>query len=64
MAPDYIFSCRNCGHDLFINKFHEKEISGLPNTHCPSCGEEGHFNWIVMGEGDFADYEGEKIDFE
>jgi hypothetical protein len=63
MAPEYIFGCKKCEHVLYINKFYEKTISNLPNTHCPNCGEEGYLNWIAMGEGDFADYEGEKIEF-
>jgi DNA-directed RNA polymerase subunit M/transcription elongation factor TFIIS len=62
MAPEYIFMCRKCEHLLYVKKFAEKTIVDLPNYHCPKCGEEGHLNWIAMGEGDFADFEGEKID--
>jgi hypothetical protein len=61
MAPDYIFCCRKCEHQLYVNKFNEKKISNLPETHCPGCGEEGHMNWIAMGEGDYGLFEGEKI---
>lgn len=64
MAPEYIFMCKKCEHYLFISKFAEKKISNLPNTHCPNCGEEGHMNWVSMGEGDYADWEGEKIEQE
>ena len=61
MAPDYIFTCRKCEHVLYVSKFAERKLSTLHDYHCPCCGEEGHMNWIVNGEGDYADFEGEKI---
>lgn len=61
MAPEYIFGCKKCEHQLYVNKFHEKTLSKLPDFNCPSCGEEGYLNWIAMGEGDFADFEGDKL---
>ncbi len=64
MAPDYIFMCKKCEHQLYVNKFAERKLSTLPDFHCPECGEEGYLNWIMMGEGDFADFEGEKIEEE
>lgn len=62
LAPDYIFQCKKCEHELYVGKFEERKISTLPDTNCPSCGEEGYLNWISMGEGDFADFKGERLD--
>jgi hypothetical protein len=62
LAPEYIFSCKKCQHRIYVGKFKERKISQLPDYNCPNCGEEGYLNWISEGEGDFADFEGEKID--
>lgn len=61
MAPDYIFMCKKCEHQVYVSKNDTNKISALPDTHCPCCGEEGHLNWIFMGEGDFEQFEGEKL---
>lgn len=46
---DYIFTCRKCGHLLFVDKL---EVYKLIDKDCPECGEEGEI-WIFTSEGNY-----------
>lgn len=53
-----VFGCRKCDHRVYAEQapnFHDKlyKLSGLS---CPSCGEEGLENWVLLGTAD--EYEG------
>jgi DNA-directed RNA polymerase subunit RPC12/RpoP len=53
-----VFGCRKCDHRVYAEQapnFHDKlyKLSGLA---CPSCGEEGLENWVLLGTAD--EYEG------
>ena len=48
--PDFIFECRKCGHNLYVDK---DRIGTLVEYDCPECGEEAGRLWILLGEGDF-----------
>lgn len=49
---DYIFQCKNCEHQLYIEKlkFDKTDINDIP---CPACGEEPPYIWIYNGEGSY-----------
>lgn len=53
MKPDVIFKCRKCGHNLYVEKNEPEKIYSLPDFNCPSCGEEGYENWIIVGQGNY-----------
>jgi len=48
---DLIFSCKKCGHELYVTKKISKIIS-LLDYDCPNCGEVEE-NWILTGQGDY-----------
>jgi predicted RNA-binding Zn-ribbon protein involved in translation (DUF1610 family) len=43
-----VFECRKCGHLLFADKINKTLLQGIMNYNCPSCGEEGYSNWILL----------------
>ncbi len=47
---EFIFKCRKCQHNLYVDK---KKVKTLINTECPRCGEESDEIWILVGEGNF-----------
>jgi DNA replicative helicase MCM subunit Mcm2 (Cdc46/Mcm family) len=49
--PDYLFECRKCGHNLYIDK--NEMYKMLKVEECPECGEETPI-FIFVGEGDFT----------
>lgn len=54
---DLVFECKKCTHHLFVDFEPElKEILiRLPEYSCPSCGEDGHLNWIFSHVGSYED---------
>jgi DNA replicative helicase MCM subunit Mcm2 (Cdc46/Mcm family) len=46
---DIVFSCRKCGHLLFVSqdKLSIKSLTMIAKKDCPECGEEGYENWIL-----------------
>lgn len=53
--PDIVFECRKCGHLFFTDKNELKEkLVTLMEKNCPNCGEEGHRNWILLGQGNYS----------
>ena len=48
--PDWIFQCRKCNHQVYIEK---NRLKKLAKKDCPECGEESGGLWIFVGEGDF-----------
>lgn len=48
--PDFIFECRKCGHNVYVQK---NEVHKLLDYECPECGEEAGGLWILLDEGDF-----------
>ena len=48
MKKDFVFTCKKCGHLIFIMK-----IEKLLKTDCPSCGEEAEENWIFARMGNY-----------
>ena len=52
--PDIKFLCRKCEQHLaFVGKNEPEKIARLAKTSCPSCGEEGTENWILIGPGNY-----------
>jgi predicted RNA-binding Zn-ribbon protein involved in translation (DUF1610 family) len=51
-VPDYIFSCRKCLHQLYVDK---NEVYKLLGFECPECGEESERLWLFNGQGNFKD---------
>ena len=51
---DFVFLCRKCGHELYIEK--EKLLIESDLCDCPECGEEGYGNWIFDGEGSYEKF--------
>lgn len=49
--PDIIFSCKKCGHLVYINKKNMRKIISLINKDCLRCGEEKL--WLLYGEGNY-----------
>lgn len=47
--PDWIFSCRKCQYEFYVDK---KELKKMPAGECPQCGEKTEGNWILSGEAD------------
>lgn len=47
--PDWIFKCRKCSHNLYVDKLKLNKLIGLD---CPECGEESPI-FIFFGEGKF-----------
>jgi len=52
---DIVFSCRKCGHLLFVgnSQINPKELISITKDDCIGCGEEGYENWILVREGNF-----------
>lgn len=53
--PDFVFRCKKCGHNLFINAT-KRAVMELANAECPNCGEEpDNWNglWIFLRAGDY-----------
>ena len=53
---DLVFSCKKCGHLLFIvgtatEKI--KKITKLDNYNCPNCGTEREENWVYVRTGNY-----------
>jgi len=46
--PDFVFSCRKCGHLLFT-----PNVIKLLETDCPNCGEKSYANWILKRKGNY-----------
>lgn len=50
-----VFKCRKCGHELYMDSYNLhnsnswKAFDNLSKRECPSCGEEGYENWILVG---------------
>ncbi len=64
-TPDLIVRCRKCEHKIYLEDWHIFEkIDKLVRTSCPTCGEEGYNNWIILGLGFFEDWDGEIIEIE
>lgn len=45
------FRCYECGHQLYLDKNYVSfdMLEWISEQSCPSCGEEGHENWILVG---------------
>ena len=50
---DLVFTCRKCGHLLYVPKERMDKIESLPEYDCPECGEEGYENWILSRSGNY-----------
>jgi Zn finger protein HypA/HybF involved in hydrogenase expression len=50
MKKEFIFKCRKCNHNIYVDK---PKVGKLIGTDCPECGEEENELWILVGEGDF-----------
>ncbi len=52
---DIVFSCRKCGHLLFVSqdKLNIKALTQIAKKDCPNCGEEGYENWILNRGGNY-----------
>lgn len=52
---DMVFSCRKCGHLLFISTKNRKAeaLIKLLECECPTCGEESGENWVYCGTGNY-----------
>lgn len=48
MDKDYIFRCKKCYHNLYVDK---SKITELLEYDCPECGEEADDLWIFSGVG-------------
>lgn len=50
-----VFSCRKCGHELYMDSYNLRDSNAwrafdkLSEHDCPACGEEGYENWILVG---------------
>lgn len=53
MQPDYIFKCRKCNHNLYVDKKETDKIESMPEYDCPNCGEDGYENWVFIGSGNY-----------
>ncbi len=61
METDTVFICRKCEHHLFLdNEDLIGKLRKLSQYECPSCGEEGHRNWMFSHVGNFEE---EKINY-
>ncbi len=49
--PDFIFICRKCEHNLYVDK--KKFLKNCKLPECPVCGEEGFENWIFSNDGNY-----------
>ena len=55
---DMVFSCRKCGHLLFVTTKDKKceDIARiLMQDDCPSCGEGSYENWIFVRMGNYGE---------
>ena len=53
--PDVMFSCKKCGHNLYVTKTElQTKIIIIMDKECPNCGEEGYCNWVLDREGDYG----------
>jgi hypothetical protein len=59
---DIIFSCRKCGHLLFVDykNINPKYLIDISERDCPNCGEEGYENWVLVRAGNYNKEYGSK----
>ena len=52
---DIVFQCRKCDHLLFLDNSEviSDALVGITKEDCPSCGEEGYGNWILLRQGNY-----------
>lgn len=63
--PDLVFSCRKCGHLLFVSTKERTAIQIgeiLEKAECPNCGEEPYKNWTFVRFGNYGEEYGERHD--
>lgn len=54
--PSLIVMCRKCEHIVYVEKWERAEkIDSMNEYDCPSCGEDGDENWIIVGIGFYED---------
>lgn len=57
---DIVFTCRKCGHLLFVSDISVKKLKDIMEMDCDSCGEEGYENWILSRMGNYEEEYGGK----
>jgi transcription elongation factor Elf1 len=56
---DIVFTCRKCGHLLFVATINFEKFEEVIDMSCPNCGEEGYKNWILTRTGNYDEEYGE-----
>lgn len=60
---DVVFSCRKCGHLLYLKKEQSAEslCKKLIHLDCPMCGEEAGENWVFQKFGNYEKEYGTEV---
>lgn len=51
---DIVFSCKKCGHSLFVSDINFKKLEEIIERPCDMCGRDGE-TWILLRTGNYEE---------